>query len=395
MNTITIGIGAAGSAIAEVAVRLGFGQAMAMNSSSEDLDAVKLIDPARRIKLRTLDGAAKNRNSALAAFKTEYQNFLTNVNNAFNATGTIVVPDLIFVVASGGGGTGSGILPVASRILRKTYPDSFVIPVIVLPSLYERGIAQQNAIDCLRELGPTQDEKKDPSWKDFTIILADNTREQTDLLEKKYELINSNIVGNIQRLVSTTKTSRISNMDIADRKAMFSDPGIMVIGSATVKNDEESPIRAAIKRAIEATAMSADITASVKRVAIQVEASTSLYTEKNIVDAQSMFKNAAGVFEGYYGLDEPAVATEGKTGDGKVLVAFSGARLPEKVIREREAIIEDTFKVPTESAVEIAKGNKDLKSAWSSSTKSTPAAATEPAAQNFDDIFAGIEGERT
>jgi len=75
MNTITIGIGAAGSAIAEVAVRLGFGQAMAMNSSSEDLDAVKLIDPARRIKLRTLDGAAKNRNSALAAFKTEYQTF--------------------------------------------------------------------------------------------------------------------------------------------------------------------------------------------------------------------------------------------------------------------------------------------------------------------------------
>jgi cell division GTPase FtsZ len=379
--------------VAETAEVDGLGKSFALNTSIEDLSAAKMIDPARKFKFQTIHGAAKNRNAAFEAFKSEYSRFIANVKSGLTNDSNIDDYDIIFVISSGGGGTGSGIAPVVSRMFRREFPNSYIVPVIVLPSIYERGIAQQNALDCLKEFEATEAEAADPNWTPFTIILADNSRIDRDLVEEKYNIINKEIVSNIKRLIKCDKTSRISNMDVADRKSMFSDPGILVIGSATVDMTDESPMLAAIKRAIDKTPMSADVTASVKRVALQCDCDKSLYTQANMIAAQSMFKNAAGVFEGYYGPDEEAGSTEPV--ESKILVAFSGARLPEKVILERESIVENAFKVPTEAAVEISKGNSSLKSAWGATTAQK--AAVTPAAdssQNFDDVFAGLSAKR-
>ncbi len=382
-----IGLGACGSAIAEAANVRGFGKAVILNSSSEDLKAATMIQAQSKLKLQSINGAAKSRKIAFDAFKSEYPHFINVVKTTLQEGNSIEDYDIIFIIASGGGGTGSGIIPIASRIFRKVFPASYIVPVVVFPSNYERGIVQDNALNCLKEFGPNEEEAKDETWSPFSIVLVDNNRNDTELIEAKYDTINNEIVSNIHRLVNCTKTSRISNIDSADRKSMFSDPGLLVIGSATINPEDASPIRDAVKRAIDATPATADITKSVKRVALQIEAPANLYTKTNITDAQNMFKNVAGIFEGYYPPDEPK---DGETPDNRVLIALSGASLPETEIHERESVVENTFKAQPEAEIKIGKGNSGLKSAWGSTTKPKVAESIEKPAENFDNLFAGF-----
>jgi cell division GTPase FtsZ len=382
-----IGLGACGTAIAEVATTAGLGKAFALNTSSEDLDAATMINPANKFKFQMVQGAAKDRNVAFKAFEDECARFMSNVLHSLTQDGEQLEEyDFIFITSSGGGGTGSGIIPIVSRIFRRKLPNTFIIPVIVFPATYERGIVHENALACLREFSPTSQEAADPNYTGFTIILADNNRVEKDLIEEKYNTVNKEIVSNIKRLVYCDKKSRLSNIDVSDRKMMFSDPGILVIGSASVDPQEESPLAAAVKRALTATPMIADITSSVKRVAIQYECEKLLYTEKNIIAAESIFKNVAGIFEGYYEADTDETT---KTADNRVLVALSGARLPEKDLKARESVVDDTFKVPTEAAVEISKGNASLKSAWGATTKTVPA-ETDSTNDKYDDLFSSV-----
>jgi cell division GTPase FtsZ len=392
-----VGLGACGTAIAEVATISGLGQAFAFNTSAEDLDAAAMIVPQNKFKFQTAHGAAKDRNVAFKAFEAECSRFIQNVVHGLTKDGEQLDDyDFIFVISSGGGGTGSGIIPVVSRIFRRKMPNTFIIPVVVFPANYERGIVHENALACLRELSPSPKEAEDPNYIGFSIILADNNRVEKELIEEKYNTVNKEIVSNLKRLIYCEKKSKISNMDVADRKAMFSDPGILIIGSATIEPEEESPLSAAVKRALEATPMVADLTSSVKRVALQYECDKSLYTQKNIIAANNIFKNVAGIFEGYYeaDVDDSAPAENTKVNNNRVLVALSGARLPEKDIKARESVVEDTFKQPTEDAVEISKGNASLNNAWRATTK--PVATADSAAENesYDDLFNSVGSMR-
>lgn len=373
-----IGVGACGGMFAELGATC-LGEGFLLNSSREDLSATSGIDNANRIKFGTIEGAAKNRKLAYEAIKKEHPRFLDVVE-------TRIVNDSLdnlFVAFSGGGGTGSGASPVILSLLKRKFPKINIVPIVVLPAAYEKAIIQQNALDCIREL--ILDETR-------TIIVVDNSKITTEsgLILEKYTKINTETINNIKKLVTSDKVSRIQNIDVADRESMLTEPGILVIGSAPIDITVENPLLTAVKNAIESTPMQADITHSVARAAIQYECDGSVYTEKNISEAQSLFKNVGGIFEGFYEAD--------KGDDGKarniVTVAFSGARFSEKWIKERETLVADMFKAEKKEALSISQGNSGLKSQWGSAGSNSQTSSTASSDNSIGDVFAEFEAAR-
>ena len=146
-----VGLGAAGGTLTEQAVASGLTESvLVLNSSYEDLESLKLIPTENKVKLSEVGGAAKDRVKI-------YEQFRKNGNpqkfmDAFDARIMNSPREIVFVAASGAGGTGSGLVVIIARMIRQKYPNLKVIPLIIMPGMNERGIAQQNALDCTREL---------------------------------------------------------------------------------------------------------------------------------------------------------------------------------------------------------------------------------------------------
>ncbi|MBO4735370.1 MAG: hypothetical protein J5614_03150, partial [Paludibacteraceae bacterium] len=146
-----VGLGAAGGSLTECAVASGLtDNVLVLNSSYEDLESLKLIPTENKVKLNEVGGAAKDRVKIYEQFRKNDnpQKFMT----AFESRIMNTPKDVIFVAASGAGGTGSGLVVIITRMIRQKYPSVRVIPLIIMPGMNERGIAQQNALDCTREL---------------------------------------------------------------------------------------------------------------------------------------------------------------------------------------------------------------------------------------------------
>ena len=105
-----IGIGQAGGNIAEYAMTRGF-KAIAINTAKIDLNLLKYIPDDSKIYLQGYNGAGRNRDIGKEAF-------VENVNNIFEVCKNKLSDcDILFIAGSGGGGTGSGALPIAVDVL--------------------------------------------------------------------------------------------------------------------------------------------------------------------------------------------------------------------------------------------------------------------------------------
>ena len=145
LKVCTLGIGNAGNQIAELAFNEYNIPGLAINSSQKDLMNVKSIPT---MVIGDERGAGKNRDEAKKFIKEQIRNlfsvetFTDHINNN----------DVIFVVSSIGGGTGSGMSPMFTDILSRKYPDKYFILVEIYPPIRESIAAQQNGIDYLKEV---------------------------------------------------------------------------------------------------------------------------------------------------------------------------------------------------------------------------------------------------
>jgi len=371
-----VGLGAAGGTLTEQAVASGLTESvLVLNSSYEDLESLKLIPTENKVKLSEVGGAAKDRVKI-------YEQFRKNGNpqkfmDAFDARIMNSPREIVFVAASGAGGTGSGLVVIIARMIRQKYPNLKVIPLIIMPGMNERGIAQQNALDCTRELESAG----------FCMIRVDNSRIENNSIFEKYTEINKETIENLRRFINFDKISKFQNIDVADRLAMFGDSGMLMIGSSLVDPDEPSPMKAAVKRALETTPMTADIAGNIKRVAIQCEMDSVLYTEENRDDTSAIFKNAAGIFEGFY---EPEELNGNIT--NRVLVVISGAHIAASEIRERESLVEQQFQEDKTKDIKIGEGNKAVKNAWTTASAGSTSEAAP--ADDYSNLFDEVDALR-
>jgi tubulin-like protein CetZ len=212
INVAVIGIGNAGNQIADLAFRTKGIPAIAMNSSEHDLSMVSIP----KIPVGT-KGSGKDRNIAKDSLKENFDEIYTS--GAFE--NFVEDKELIFIISSTGGGTGSGTTPILYDLFQNMYPGKKIILIGVLPELRESVAAQQNAIEFIKEIKDIED---------ITYMLYDNNRRTKSTSANVLTSINEDIVEDLCIIRGDYQYSTcFSSIDEKDMFKILNTPGMLSI----------------------------------------------------------------------------------------------------------------------------------------------------------------------
>lgn len=222
-----IGAGNCGNQVAAKACQQLSIDGVALNTSDQDLEKVRGVDHLISFSLGDKKGAGQSRDDAKAALKTEVQRVLEDKD--FKSF--VTTQDVIYIVSSTGGGTGSGISPLLAHLVRQM-TDNPVVLVGVLPTLEEdRGI-QVNTLNYLNELYTVLQEP--------TYMLYDNNRLINKGSVNMLTEINASIVRDICILSGYHNiATEYASIDDKDMRRIISASGMITIGSALDINEKD------------------------------------------------------------------------------------------------------------------------------------------------------------
>lgn len=203
-----IGLGNTGNQIASLAFDKLHIPVIAVNSSEKDLETISASIPKKLISdaKGQSQGAGKNRQLAKKYLKDSIMSFLSS-----EEIQTFICDlDILFIVSSTGGGTGSGTSIVMTNIIASMFPDVHVITVGVLPVMNEALSAHVNTLEYLNELYGTLENQ--------TYMLYDNDRCSNMPSYKMMEYVNNEVVRDIDVIRCTfnysTKYDSIDEQDM-------------------------------------------------------------------------------------------------------------------------------------------------------------------------------------
>lgn len=223
LNVGVIGVGNCGNQVAVLAAKELGCDVIAINSSKNDLNT--LPDSIPYILIGDERGAGKNRGDAKKFLKESIMDMVQDEQFQTFMKGK----DIVYIVSSTGGGTGSGISPLLSSIIRSSFRDEegkekTVILVGVLPKIGEAYATQTNTLEYLTELYKTLD--------DQTYMLYDNetlSKEPSYIMMQK---INSSIVDDIKVMRGDYNIpTPYASIDEKDMKMILETPGRICISS--------------------------------------------------------------------------------------------------------------------------------------------------------------------
>jgi cell division GTPase FtsZ len=210
-----LGIGNAGSQVAALAhTKLNL-DAMSINTSVQDASNVPDITT---VIIGPGDGAAKDRDNAKSLFKENFNKFsededIAALNNA----------DVVFVVGSTGGGTGSGLAPVVIKTLKTIYPEVIYMYIGILPLASESMSSKANTLECLKEVTQV--------LKNTCYMLYDNSK-VAGYVNRAAEQVNGDIVKDIEILTGAYQVqTELAAMDKEEWKGLFNTAGRLVVFS--------------------------------------------------------------------------------------------------------------------------------------------------------------------
>lgn len=215
-----VGIGNTGNQVASLAQDRLKIPVLAINSSAKDLETVPSSIPKKLISSADglSQGAGKNRALAKSYLKDSIMTFLSSedVQTFINAL------DVLFIVSSTGGGTGSGTAPLMANIIQSTFVDVKVILIGVLPVNNEALSAHVNTLEYLNELYS--------QLTNQTYMLYDNDRLASLPSYQMMEKVNEEIVSDIDVIRCTyNMTTRFDSIDEQDMMRLISFPGRIVV----------------------------------------------------------------------------------------------------------------------------------------------------------------------
>ena len=226
LDVSVVGIGNAGSQVAALAADKLKIPVLAINSSEKDLQTIPETIP--HYLMGDEKGAGKERQAAKLFLKDSVMDILSKdfAQDVFNK-------EVVFVVSSTGGGTGSGTALVLADVIREVYHDTKVILVGILPTLKEALSTQVNTIEYMKELYET--------LGDATYMIYDNEKlaklPSTIMMQK----INQSIVDDIDVIRGTYQhPTRYASIDEKDAGNIISTAGRIVI--AALRNLKEKDI---------------------------------------------------------------------------------------------------------------------------------------------------------
>ena len=230
-----IGIGSCGSQIAVLANKTAQFPAVIMNSSQRDVDAVG-DDRFPTVVFGSKSGAGKNRDLANDYLQRNIKEVLQQESIKKVVEGN----DLIAIVSSTGGGTGSGTAPMLEDILNHVYNDKveredekkMFINIGILPSLGESIGSQRNTKDYLEQLIEKCPERR--------YMLFDNNRVKGSMVQVN-ETVNKEVVDALRVIRGDySLSSKYSMIDENDTRKIITTPGMIFVD--TIKDFHEGSI---------------------------------------------------------------------------------------------------------------------------------------------------------
>lgn len=231
LNIGVIGLGNAGNQVAALANEELKVPSMAINSSEKDLETIPNSIPRKLIQDATgsSKGAGKDRSLAKKYMKDsvitlisdpEFEKFMNDI-------------DVCFVVSSTGGGTGSGVAPVFTKVLRKAFSDTKVILIGILPVDSEALSAHVNTLEYLNEIYN--------SLNDQTYMLYDNDKYSGLSSYQIMNNVNAEIVKDLNVLRCTYNyTTKFSSIDDKDMSRLISFPGRIMLARLENFKDKDT-----------------------------------------------------------------------------------------------------------------------------------------------------------
>ena len=195
---------------------------VAINCSEKDMQT--LPNTIRKVSIGDGKGAGKNRDEAKNFLQNSIMEFLSDEDIKKFLTSL----DIVFIVSSTGGGTGSGISLLLNNIIRNVYEDSeypvFPISVGVLPTISEALSTQANSLGYLTDLYEVLDQP--------TYMLYDNDRFAKLSAVDTLRTVNERIVEDINVLRGYYNgPTTVNSIDERDAMTLITAPGRLVVAS--------------------------------------------------------------------------------------------------------------------------------------------------------------------
>lgn len=215
----TIGLGQAGGNIANLFAEKGV-PSLAINYSSKDLETCSHIE--HKLKLIGSEGVGKQREEAVRLFHNNYESAITFAKEHLSQPSI----EVILVIFSTAGGSGSGISSILSELLINEMPEKTFVICPILPTVSECITAQLNTLDTLTSL----------SDLDACIVPLDNSKcVLKEGVGRSYKSINEAFVYTILTIFNYTEMHSVNgNFDSRDLRTLLSTKGFISIGECDI-----------------------------------------------------------------------------------------------------------------------------------------------------------------
>lgn len=222
-----IGLGQAGGNIANEFSKLGY-EAIAVNTSSTDLELLKNIHPNKRKMINIgIQGAGKNPEIGREALERNINEIYELIQDVFTDV------DKLFVCAGLGGGTGSGMLPLMLELLCEQGLEVSVITTF--PSNIESTRVKVVALSAFGEITKINGVT--------SIFVIDNEKAAKRLpnigLQKKYEILNRQFSEQLDYVNKLCIEPSLMAFDAKDLEVVLNTRGITIINEVVIENTDE------------------------------------------------------------------------------------------------------------------------------------------------------------
>lgn len=202
-----IGVGQAGGNIVQLFEQEGY-PAMYINTSQEDLNTLK--DSKYVYHITNGEGANKDRDKAKQLVIDDYDNIAAMVDKVMDC-------EILFVVFSSGGGTGSGTGPMLIDLMLDE--NRKVGAVTILPTAEESVKTKYNSYECFRELLSLD--------KMASLFILDNSKADKFYINSRFVQMFDNYIH-----IPDNYSSQRGNIDDAEIKETLLTHGMSCIYSA-------------------------------------------------------------------------------------------------------------------------------------------------------------------
>jgi tubulin-like protein CetZ len=309
-----IGIGNAGNQVAELAKRNAI-DGIALNSSEKDISTLSAVNS---MVIGDEKGAGKDRNIA----KEFIQKAARDLLGEDEFTNVVKNSEVIYVVSSTGGGTGSGMAPVLYDVLTRIYPAKKFILVGILPPLKESVAAQQNTIEYLKEM-----RQSNPVYQ-----LYDNNNHTNRPINEMLSTVNKEIVDDMIVIRGDyQKATPYNSIDEKDMLKLIETTGRLVIAREFGMKEKDLDVKSIEQRLLDRLKANAhaelDRDQIIKRLGLIINLNEKVYRslDTNLPEFKEFVGEPIEGFEHIYLNEEE---------ENKVITVLSGLSVPDDRIEK-------------------------------------------------------------